>query len=82
MVLCRDPVTSGGLAAVPQLQPPVTLQLQAHSLLQPQSEPQVQVRLGTGLVRPETIGGHEAVCEAPAKPVCSLTSLWMMNVSK
>lgn len=41
-----------------------------------QSEPQAQGctarrhQLGPGLVRPETIGGHEAVCKAPAKPVC------------
>ncbi|KAK5867055.1 hypothetical protein PBY51_011574 [Eleginops maclovinus] len=27
-------------------------------------------RLGLGLVRPETIGGHEAVCKTPTQPVC------------
>lgn len=41
-----------------------------------QSEPQAQAarlachQLGPVLVRPETIGGHEAVCKALAKPVC------------
>lgn len=47
------------------------------SLFQPQSGPpklqcctssRLPTRLRPGLVRPETIGGHEAVCKAPAKP--------------
>lgn len=74
------PSPSPGLSPPPQPHS----QIQAHSF-QPQSEPQARLvchRLGPGLVRPETMGGHEAVCKAPAKPVYWLTSLWMRNVSK
>ena len=80
----QDPLLSlrpSPFPAVPQLQlrpePQPQSQLQARSFLQPQSEPPsfwavllACHRLGPGLARPETIGGHEAVCKAPAKPVC------------
>lgn len=77
----QEPPRLSPFRAVPQFQLPTWAPASKSapgslSLFQPQSEPQAQGctarghRLGPGLVRPETIGGHEAVCKAPAKPVC------------